>query len=119
MTMICRHPPQGRGGSGAEPHHRHDKGPAAGRKGDRIHASLNSKEALISPHDSAGLPRQRLPWERAYQQPSSMALALAVPACGTDFSSPVGQDARWNLNDGRIQGVAQPQTVPETCRQNT
>ena len=65
------------------------------------------------------VPRQRLLWERACQQLSSTALALVALAYGTDFSSPVGQEARWNLNGGQAQGVAQPQTVPETCRQNT
>src|SRR5205807_7468964 len=83
-----------------------------GAKGIRVHASRNSQEALISPHDSP-VPRQRLPRERACQPPSSTALALAVPACGPGSSLCMGQDARWNLNGGRAQGVAPPQAAPE------
>src|SRR6266849_4200186 len=38
--------------------------------------------------------------------------------CGTGSSLRMGQDARWNLNGGRAQGVAQPQAASEACRQN-
>jgi len=52
------------------------------------------------------VPRQRLPREKAYQQPSSTALVLVVPACDTDSSSHMGQDARWNLNATGPQTLA-------------
>ena len=56
-----------------------------GAKGIRVHASLNSKEALISPHDSAS-SEAGTAMGGACQRPSSTALTPAAPACETGFS---------------------------------
>src|SRR6266702_4117761 len=63
---------------------------------------------------------------RGWSQPQLIPYTYVQPPTGARGSSRaalapplrMGQDARWNLNGGRAQGVAQPQAASEACRQN-